>query len=57
VTCDLGDVGAADTATVTILVKVKAAKGTKLSDTATVSATTGDTNPGNDSKTAIVKVS
>ena len=57
VTCDLGEVDAADTAAVTIVAKVKAAKGTKLSDTATVSATTGDTNPGNDSMTAIVKVS
>jgi uncharacterized repeat protein (TIGR01451 family) len=57
VTCDLGDVGAADTATITIVVKVKATKGTKLIDTATVSAATGDTIPGNDSKSVTVKVS
>jgi uncharacterized repeat protein (TIGR01451 family) len=56
-TCDLGNLGAADTATVTIVVKVKAAKGTKLVDMATVSATTGDTIPGNDSKSVAVKVS
>jgi uncharacterized repeat protein (TIGR01451 family) len=57
VTCDLGDLGAADTATVTIVVKVKAMKGTMLTDTSTVSATTGDTIPGNDSKSVTVKVS
>jgi hypothetical protein len=56
VTCDIGELAAAGTATVTIKVKVKAVKGTELSDTATVSATTGDTNSGNDSMTAIVKV-
>jgi hypothetical protein len=56
-TCDVGDVGAADTANVTIVVKVKAPKGTKLTDAATASATTGDTIPGNDSKSAMVKIS
>jgi uncharacterized repeat protein (TIGR01451 family) len=56
VTCDLDNLGAADTATVTIVVKVKATKGAKLIDTATVSATTGDTIPGNDSKSVNVKV-
>jgi uncharacterized repeat protein (TIGR01451 family) len=57
VTCNLGQVGAATTATVTIVVKVKAASGSMLTDTATVSATTGDTIPGNDSKTRSVTVS
>jgi hypothetical protein len=34
-----------------------AKKGTELTDTATVSATTGDRIPGNDSKSVTVKVS
>jgi uncharacterized repeat protein (TIGR01451 family) len=41
VTCNLGQVPAAATATVTIVVKIKAASGSMLSDTATVNATTG----------------
>jgi hypothetical protein len=49
--------GAAGIATISIGVKVRATKGTKLADTATVSATTGDTIPGNDSKSVNVKVS
>ena len=57
VTCELGNLGAADTATISIVVKVKATKGAKLADTATVGATTGDTIPGNDSKSVNVKVS
>jgi hypothetical protein len=39
------------------VVKVTAKKGKMLTDTATVSATTGDTIPGNDSKTTDVTVS
>jgi hypothetical protein len=46
-----------DGTAVTIVVKVKATKGTKLTDTSTVSATTGDTIPGNDSKSVTGKVS
>jgi uncharacterized repeat protein (TIGR01451 family) len=57
VTCTLGQVGAAVTPTITIVVKVTAKKGKTLSDTATVSATTGDTIPSNDSKTVNVVVS
>ena len=57
VTCNLGQVPAAATATVTIVVKVKAVSGSMLTDTATVSATTGDTIPGNDAKTVSVTVS
>jgi uncharacterized repeat protein (TIGR01451 family) len=57
VMCNLGQVGAATMATVTIVVKVKAARGSVVTDTATVSATTGDTMPGNDSKTVSVTVS
>jgi uncharacterized repeat protein (TIGR01451 family) len=57
VTCTLGQVAAATTPTVTIVIKVTAKKGKTLTDTATVSATTGDTIPGNDSKTTDVTVS
>ena len=56
VTCTLGSMPAASTASITIIVHVTAASGSNLSDTATVSATTGDTVPGNDTKTAKVKV-
>jgi uncharacterized repeat protein (TIGR01451 family) len=57
VTCDLGQVGAATNPTVTIVVKVTAKKHQTLSNTATVSATTGDTIPSNDSKSVSVTVS
>jgi uncharacterized repeat protein (TIGR01451 family) len=57
VTCTLGQVASATTPTITIVVKVTAKKGKMLTDTATVSATTGDTIPGNDSKTTDVTVS
>ena len=56
VTCTLGLMPAASSATVTIVAHVTAAKGSTLSDTATVSAATGDTNPGNDTRTLKVKV-
>jgi uncharacterized repeat protein (TIGR01451 family) len=56
-TCTLGQVAAAATATVTIAVKVTAKEGKTLNDTAPVSATSGDTIPSNDSKTASVAVS
>ena len=39
-----------------MVVQVTAISGSKLSDSATVSATTGDTSPGNDTKTVKVKV-
>jgi hypothetical protein len=47
---------AASTASITIVGHVTAASGSNLSDTATVSATAGDTIPGNDTKTTKVKV-
>jgi hypothetical protein len=57
VTCVLGQMEAATTAKVTIVVKVTAKEGKTVSDSADVSATTGDTIPGNDSKTVAVTVS
>jgi uncharacterized repeat protein (TIGR01451 family) len=57
VTCALGQVGAATTPKVVIVVKVTAAKGKTLTDTAKVSATSGDTIASNDSKTVSVTVS
>jgi uncharacterized repeat protein (TIGR01451 family) len=57
VTCSLGEVGAAISPTVTIVVKVTGKEGKTLSDTATVSATSGDTIPSNDSKTLSLTVS
>lgn len=56
VTCILGKMSAATLATVTIVVKVKASSGSMLSNTASVSATTGDTGFGNQSLTVNVKV-
>ena len=56
VTCSLGQMAPASTARVTIVVQVTAASGSKLSDASTVSATVGDTIPGNDTKTLRVKV-
>ena|SRR5580700_11200652 len=56
VTCALGSMPAASTASITIVGHVTAASGSNLSDTATVSATAGDTIPGNDTKTTKVKV-
>ena len=56
VTCTLGSIPAASTASITIIGHVTAASGSNLSDTATVSATAGDTIPGNDTKTTKVKV-
>jgi hypothetical protein len=50
-------VGAATAPTVTIVVKVTAAKGKTLNNSTSVSATTGDTNPGNDSQNVSVTVS
>jgi uncharacterized repeat protein (TIGR01451 family) len=57
VTCTLGQMEAATTVKVTIVVKVTAVEGKKVSDSVEVSATTGDTIPGNDSKTVGVTVS
>jgi hypothetical protein len=57
VTCTLGQMGAATTAAVTIVVKVTAVEGKKVRDSVDVVATTGDTIPGNDSKTVVVTVS
>jgi uncharacterized repeat protein (TIGR01451 family) len=57
VTCTLGEVGAATAPTVTIVVKVTAAKGKTLNNSTSVSATTGDTNPGNASQNVSVTVS
>jgi uncharacterized repeat protein (TIGR01451 family) len=54
VTCDLGQVNAGTNATVTIVVKAK--KSGTLSNTATVSATSGDTNSANNSATAATTV-
>jgi uncharacterized repeat protein (TIGR01451 family) len=57
VTCTLGQMEAATTVKVTIVVKVTAVEGKKVRDSADVSATTGDTIPGNDSKSVGVTVS
>jgi uncharacterized repeat protein (TIGR01451 family) len=57
VTCALGALSAAKTATITIVATVTAKKGSKLNDSMTVSATTGDTIPGNDSKAKTITVS
>lgn len=50
VRCALGQMAAASAANVTIVAHVPAASGSELCDTSTVSATTGDTNPDNDTK-------
>jgi uncharacterized repeat protein (TIGR01451 family) len=55
-TCALGQVPTAATATVTVNVTVIAAAGSTITDTATVSATTGDTIPGNDTEKVKIKV-
>jgi uncharacterized repeat protein (TIGR01451 family) len=57
VTCEIGNLSAAQDSTITIVVTVTAKKGTKLADSTTVSATTGDSIPGNDSKSKTVTVS
>ena len=56
VTCALGQMPPASTAKVIVIVQVTAGSGSKLSDTSTVSAATGDTIPGNDTKTVKVNV-
>jgi uncharacterized repeat protein (TIGR01451 family) len=56
VTCTLGLLSAAATATVKIVGTVTAAASTTVTNTATVSATTGDTNHANDKKTAKITV-
>jgi uncharacterized repeat protein (TIGR01451 family) len=55
-TCTLGLLPAAGTATFKIIAKVTAPAGKSVSDKATVSATNGDTLPGNDTVTAKIMV-
>ena len=55
-TCALGSLRAAGTATVKITAKVTAVAGKKVHDTATVGATSGNTNRNNDVKIAAITV-
>lgn len=56
VTCSLGSIAAGGSASITLVVRVNAAPGSTITNTASVTATTNDPVPGNNSSTVMTSV-